>query len=127
MCQSGRDHPGPSPDDPTQRIKKMTSIPILVLQSPSTGQMVAQFLPIAAIILIFYFLVIAPANRQRKKTEAMLQALKKGDRVLTSGGLYGQVQSVENDVVWVKIADNVKVKLAKSAVTALVDGSPTGE
>lgn len=105
----------------------MTSIPILVLQSPSTGQMVAQFLPIAAIILIFYFLVIAPANRQRKKTEAMLQALKKGDRVLTSGGLYGQVQSVENDVVWVKIADNVKVKLAKSAVTALVDGSPTGE
>lgn len=105
----------------------MTSIPILVLQSPSTGQMVAQFLPIAAIILIFYFLVIAPANRQRKKTEAMLQALKKGDRVLTSGGLYGQVQSVENDVVWVKIADNVKVKLAKSAVTTLVDGSPTGE
>ena len=89
--------------------------------------MVAQFLPIAAIILIFYFLVIAPANRQRKKTEAMLTALKKGDRVLTSGGLYGQVQSVENDVVWVKIADNVKVKLAKSAVTALVDGSPTGE
>lgn len=127
MCQSGRDHPGPSPDDPTLRIKKMTSIPILVLQSPSTGQMVAQFLPIAAIILIFYFLVIAPANRQRKKTEAMLQALKKGDRVLTSGGLYGQVQSVENDVVWVKIADNVKVKLAKSAVTALVDGTPTGE
>lgn len=89
--------------------------------------MVAQFLPIAAIILIFYFLVIAPANRQRKKTEAMLQALKKGDRVLTSGGLYGQVQSVENDVVWVKIADNVKVKLAKSAVTALVEGSSTGE
>jgi preprotein translocase subunit YajC len=89
--------------------------------------MVAQFLPIAAIILIFYFLVIAPANRQRKKTEAMLQALKKGDRVLTSGGLYGQVQSVENDVVWVKIADNVKVKLAKSAVTSLVEGSSTGE
>jgi preprotein translocase subunit YajC len=89
--------------------------------------MIAQFLPIAAIILIFYFLVIAPANRQRKKTEAMLQALKKGDRVLTSGGLYGQVQSVENDVVWVKIADNVKVKLAKSAVTSLVEGSSTGE
>ena len=89
--------------------------------------MIAQFLPIAAIILIFYFLVIAPANRQRKKTEAMLQALKKGDRVLTSGGLYGQVQSVENDVVWLKIADNVKIKVAKSAVTSLVEGSSTGE
>lgn len=89
--------------------------------------MIAQFLPIAAIILIFYFLVIAPANRQRKKTEAMLAALKKGDRVMTSGGLYGQVQSVENDVVWLKIADNVKVKVAKSAVTTLVEGSSTGE
>ena len=104
----------------------MTSIPILVLQSPSTGQMVAQFLPIAAIILIFYFLVIAPANRQRKKTEAMLQALKKGDRVMTTGGIYGQVQSVENDVVWLKIAENVKIKVAKSAVGALVESS-TGE
>ncbi|HUP66199.1 MAG TPA: preprotein translocase subunit YajC [Thermoanaerobaculia bacterium] len=99
------------------------TLSIIFLQSPGAGAMIAQFLPIAAIVLIFYFLVIAPASRQRKKTEAMLAALKKGDRVLTSGGVYGQVQSVDQDVVWLKIADNVKIKIAKSAVTTLVDAS----
>ncbi|HVR42624.1 MAG TPA: preprotein translocase subunit YajC [Thermoanaerobaculia bacterium] len=99
------------------------SIPILLMQSSGAGALIVNFLPIAAIILIFYFLVIAPASRQRKKTEAMLAALKKGDRVMTSGGIYGQVQSVDNDVVWLKIADNVKIKIARSAVASLVEGS----
>jgi preprotein translocase subunit YajC len=102
------------------------NVPILLLQSAGVGATIVNFLPIAAIILIFYFLVIAPASKQRKKTEAMLAALKKGDRVMTTGGIYGQVQSVENDVVWLKIAENVKIKVAKSAVGALVESS-TGE
>jgi preprotein translocase subunit YajC len=102
------------------------NFPILLLQSAGVGATLVNFLPIAAIILIFYFMVIAPASKQRKKTEAMLAALKKGDRVLTTGGIYGQVQSVENDVVWLKIAENVKIKVAKSAIGALVEGS-TGE
>ena len=75
--------------------------------------------PMAVIIGIFYFLVIAPANKQRKKTEAMLSALKKGDHVVTSGGIYGTVQSVDTDTVILKIADNVKIKIAKSSVTGL--------
>ncbi|HSN68161.1 MAG TPA: preprotein translocase subunit YajC [Thermoanaerobaculia bacterium] len=102
------------------------NVPILLLQSAGVGATLVNFLPIAAIILIFYFMVIAPASKQRKKTEAMLAALKKGDRVMTTGGIYGQVQSVENDVVWLKIAENVKIKVAKSAVGALVESS-TGE
>lgn len=97
--------------------------PILLLQqSPGAGSLIVNFLPIAVIVVIFYFFVIAPAGRQRRKTEAMLAALKKGDRVLTSGGLYGQVHSVDADVVWLKIGDNVKVKVAKTAVTSLVEG-----
>jgi preprotein translocase subunit YajC len=52
----------------------------------------------------------------------MLSALKKGDRVLTSGGIYGTVQGVEADVVYLKIAENVKVKLARSAVTSIITG-----
>ena len=102
------------------------TVPILLLQSAGVGATLVNFLPIAAIILIFYFMVIAPASKQRKRTEAMLSALKKGDRVMTTGGIYGQVQSVENDVVWLKIAENVKIKVAKSAVGALVESS-TGE
>ncbi|MGA7615204.1 MAG: preprotein translocase subunit YajC [Thermoanaerobaculia bacterium] len=79
--------------------------------------------PILAIFAIFYFLVIAPANRQRKKTQQMLEALKKGDRIVTSGGIHGTIQSVEPDIVYVKVADNVKLKLSRSAVAAVVDGS----
>lgn len=75
--------------------------------------------PMAVIIGIFYFLVIAPANKQRKKTEAMLAALKKGDQVVTSGGIYGTIQSVDADTVILKIADNVKIKISRSSVAGL--------
>jgi len=78
--------------------------------------------PILAIVLVFYFLVIVPANKQRQKTESMQSSLKKGDRVLTTGGIYGTVQGVEAEVVYLKIADNVKIKLARSAITGIVAG-----
>ena len=98
---------------------------IALLQSAGANSALALFvqvLPILAIGLVFYFLVIAPANKQRRKTESMLSSLKKGDRVVTSGGIYGTVQGVEAEVVYLKIADNVKVKLARSAVTSIVAG-----
>lgn len=85
--------------------------------------LIVNLAPILVVILIFYFLVIAPANKQRKQTQEMLAALKKGDRVITSGGIHGQVQSVEEDVVHVRIADNVKIKLSRSAVAAVIDGT----
>lgn len=88
-------------------------------QNAGAQGFILQIVPIVAIIAIFYFLVIAPASKQRRKTETMLSALKKGDRVLTSGGIYGVVQGVENDIVHLKIADNVKIRIAKSAVTSV--------
>jgi preprotein translocase subunit YajC len=97
---------------------------IAMLQSAGTGAFIVNILPIAAIGLVFYFLVILPANRQRKKTEEMLSSLKKGDRVITSGGIYGVIQGVEADVVYLKIAENVKVKMARSAVTGVLAGEP---
>src|ERR1700694_906059 len=95
---------------------------IALLQSAGATALILQVLPIVAIGAIFYFLVIAPANKQRRQTQTMLDALKKGDRVLTSGGIYGTIQGVEKDVVFLKIAENVKVKLARSAVSAVVSG-----
>jgi preprotein translocase subunit YajC len=94
---------------------------IALLQSSSgASAAIANFLPIVAIGLVFYFLVIAPANKQRKKQTEMMSALKKGDRVLTSGGIYGTVQGVEPDAVYLKISENVKVKVARSAISGLV-------
>jgi preprotein translocase subunit YajC len=83
---------------------------------------IAQFLPIVAIGAVFYFLVIAPANKQRRKTAEMLSALKKGDRVVTTGGIYGTIQGVETETVYLKIAENVKVKVARSAISGLIAG-----
>src|SRR6185436_6759677 len=95
---------------------------IALLQSAGTSAAVVQFLPILAIGLVFYFLVIAPANKQRRKTQEMISSLKKGDRVVTSGGIYGTIQGVEAEVVYLKIADNVKVKVLRSAVTGVATG-----
>lgn len=94
----------------------------LLQQSAGGAAALAQFLPIIAIGLVFYFLVIAPASKQRKKTAEMLSALKKGDRVLTTGGIYGTIQGVEPDAVYLKIAENVKVKVARSAISGVVSG-----
>ena len=95
---------------------------IALLQTGGGAAAIANFLPIIAIGLVFYFLVIAPANKQRKKQAEMLSALKKGDRVLTTGGIYGTIQGVEPDAVYLKIAENVKVKVARTAISGLMTG-----
>ena len=95
----------------------------LLQTSGGAASAIIQFAPILAIGLVFYFLVIAPANKQRKKTQEMLSALKKGDRVVTTGGIYGTVQGVEPDAVYLKIAENVKVKVVRSAISGLTGDS----
>jgi len=97
----------------------------IALLQAGGNSLLANFLgvvPILAIALVFYFLVIAPANRQRKKTEQMLSSVKKGDRVVTNGGIYGTIQGVEADVVYLKIAENVKIKLARNAIASIQAG-----
>ena len=96
---------------------------ILLLQaSAGQGQTIYTVVMFAVIFAIFYFIVIAPGNKQRKKTQDMLSSLKKGDRVVTSGGIYGTIQGVEAEVVYLKIAENVKVKVSRSAITGVVTG-----
>ena len=95
---------------------------IALLQSGGGAAAIANFLPIIAIGLVFYFMVIGPANKQRKKQQEMLSALKKGDRVITTGGIYGTIQGVEPEAVYLKIAENVKVKVSRSAISGVVTG-----
>src|SRR3977135_1828975 len=75
--------------------------------------------PLLIIMVIFYVLLILPAQRRQKKTQVMLGALKNGDKVVTSGGLFGTIVGLEGDSVQLRIADQVKVKVLRSAVTAL--------
>ncbi|MFQ5662990.1 MAG: preprotein translocase subunit YajC [Terriglobia bacterium] len=77
------------------------------------------FLPILFIFVIFYLLLILPAQRQRKRQQQMLAALKTGDKVITNGGIYGTVVGLRGSVVQLRIADQVRVEVARSAIAGL--------
>jgi len=77
------------------------------------------FLPLVLIFVIFYFLLIRPQQKRAKEHKAMLDNVKKGDKVILSGGEYGVIEEVRPNTVTVKIAENVKVKYGKSYVAAI--------
>jgi preprotein translocase subunit YajC len=85
----------------------------------STGLMLLQFLPI---FLIIYLLIIRPQQKRQKDLEKMLKAMKQGDKVLTSGGIYGTIVRIEDARTIVKVADDVKLEMAKSAIVQVITG-----
>jgi preprotein translocase subunit YajC len=92
--------------------------PILMLASPSPD-MWMQIAPLLIIFVIFYLLIFMPMKKRQKKVEQMITALKNGDRVITSSGIYGVVAGVKDKTFIVKIADQVKIEVAKNAITGL--------
>ena len=96
----------------------MPSLLVLLQAGPGMQQLVS-FVPLILIFVIFYFLVIAPARKRQKKLQSTIDALKRGDRVITSGGIYGEVVSTEGGVVFLKVADNVRLKMSKSSIAGL--------
>ena len=89
--------------------------------NPMIGTML-NALPIVAMLAIFYFLIIRPQQSKQKQMDLMLKALKKGDRVLTSGGILGTVVGVDEGKAVLKIADDVKVEFTKSAIVQVLQG-----
>ncbi len=84
---------------------------------PAAGGGWVSFLPIILMIVIFYFLLIRPQQKKEKDRRKMIAALQNGDRVLTTGGIYGVVSAVkENDIIVLKVSDNTKIEIARSAV-----------
>jgi len=69
---------------------------------------------------IFYFLLIRPQQKQRKKHEETLAALKKGDRVITSGGLHGEISGIKDDVITMEIAPQVRVKVSRGSIAGML-------
>ena len=79
------------------------------------GSGIGQFIPLILIFVIFYFFLIRPQQKKVKEHKAMVESLKRGDKVVTSGGITGRVERlIDNDKVEVEIADNVKVEIVKS-------------
>jgi preprotein translocase subunit YajC len=75
--------------------------------------------PGALCVLVFWFLIIRPEKRQRKAREQMLEEMKKGDEVVTSGGMHGKVTLVKDDVITLQVADGVRLRFARSAVQTI--------
>jgi len=91
------------------------------------GAMLKTLLMFGVMGAMFYFLLIRPQSKQRKALENLLKNLKTGDEILTSGGIIGIVTNVKDKEVVLKIADNVKIRIARSAVTAVVKKSDEPE
>ena len=88
------------------------------------GGMVTSFLPLILIFVIFYFLLIRPQSKKAKEHKQMLDNLKKGDKVMTTGGVYGVIEDIDANAVTLKVGikDDVKIKVNRSYIAGLRDG-----
>jgi preprotein translocase subunit YajC len=96
---------------------------LLVLQSAQPGG-IALFLPLILIMVVFYFLMILPQQRRQKKVNEMLRNLKNGDKVITNAGIYGTIVGLDADSVQLRIADQVKIKVARNAIAGIQPDAP---
>ena len=83
------------------------------------GSQIMSFLPIIFIFVIFYFLLIRPQQKRSKEHRALLSNLKVGDTVLTTGGIYGKVTGMRDDVITVEISDKVRVKVSRGHIAGV--------
>lgn len=106
----------------------MPLVNLLAMASPNGGgeggaSSMLSFLPLVLIFVVFWFMIIRPQKKQQDQRKAMINALKRGDQIVTSGGLFASVKDVKADRVTATIADGVKVEISKSAISAVVEES----
>ena len=108
---------------------------LLITQLPNVWTQLAQaqtqsplvsLVPIFLVFGIFYFLLLAPMRKRQKALQKVVEGLKRGDKVVTNGGLIGEIAAVEDRVVHLKLGENVKVRVLKSAIAGL-EGSAEPE
>ena len=98
----------------------MNSVHVALLQAaPAQPSIVELFMPMAIVFGIFYVLVIGPSRKKQVEQDKLLKSLKAGDRVVLSSGIYGVIEGVEDAVAYVRIADKTKIRVLRSAITAL--------
>ena len=101
----------------------------LIGVAPGSGggspSLIGSLLPIILMIVIFYFLLIRPQQQKQKEHRRMLSELKKGDKVITSGGVFGVITGVRDNRVTLRISDNVRIHVLKSAISRFQEGGET--
>jgi preprotein translocase subunit YajC len=98
-------------------MEGLTMMAAILFQAGGAASFLSNPLLMMIIVMgIFYVMLILPQQRQRKKTQAMLAALKNGDKIITSSGIYGTVNGIDGETVILKVADQVKIRIARSAI-----------
>jgi preprotein translocase subunit YajC len=97
---------------------------LLAMSSPGQGSPLIQLLPFALILGIFYFLILLPMKRRQKKIQEFQDSLKVGDKIVTTGGIYGKVTRVNDKTLQVEIADRVRVEMSRAAVAGYQGQDP---
>ena len=100
---------------------------LLAMGAPTQGaNPLVSFIPLIAMLAIFYFILVLPMKKKQQKVQAFLAALKEGDRIVTSGGMFGTITKIKDDAVQVQIAQNVKVDVSRAAIVGY-QGQPPVE
>ena len=86
----------------------------------STGQMVSTLVTFGLVFVIFYFLMIRPQNKKQKEAKKMIDNVKKGDKIVTIGGIHGTIHSVKESTVVVKVDEDAKLEFSKSAISTVI-------
>jgi len=94
--------------------------------NPAQGMMTF-LIPVALLVVFYYFIIHLPQSKRRKEREGMLKNMKRGDEVLTAGGIYGKITGVADQSVTIEIAPKVRVKTLKSSITQIVAQAPGEE
>lgn len=84
------------------------------------NETIQMILPFVLLLVLFYFLLIRPQQKQQKQRQEMLGALKKGDRVVTIGGIHGVVKEIQDDVLIIRVADNVNIKFNRNGIDSVL-------
>jgi preprotein translocase subunit YajC len=95
----------------------------ILMGQPNQGEgpgLMSNVILFGSIILIFYFMIIRPQQKRTKERQKLIESMKKGDKVITSGGMYGTVAGLDEKTVLVEIADKIKVKLDRSAIATII-------
>jgi preprotein translocase subunit YajC len=94
----------------------------LKAEAPTRGQgsLFTALIPFILVFVIFYLLIIMPQRKRQKRHQEMVQQLKPGEKIITTGGIHGTVMGVQQDKIEVKIASNVKIDISKNAVAAVL-------
>src|SRR5258705_8061130 len=95
--------------------------------SPEGGSPWLQLIPFALVLGIFYFIILLPMRKKQQKVQQFLESLKVGDKVVTTGGIYGQVTRLGGESVQLQIADKVRIEISKAAVGGLQGQPPVQE